>query len=176
MRFETMATVINRNDVPSHLFSIPELDFSDDLFSEPLSGPWFRLGAWTIKSSRDDRGVENVVERQSFLLSPQSFGEIFSGLECVGNVIHNLGRPHGSIIDSGEHATYRYTPFHRFEFAFTSVVAEPLVFHSTTSATNLFINPDLWLFFELEEMTPLVSGRNDPCSVDIGYCSTIGAA
>jgi hypothetical protein len=92
-----MATVINRNDVPSHLFNIPELDFSDDLFTEPLSSLWIRLGAWTIRPSRDDRGVENVVSRQSFLLSPENFAEIFSRLEYVGNVLYGpwkAGRLH----------------------------------------------------------------------------------
>ncbi len=29
-----MAAIINRDDAPTHLFSIPELDFSGDLFSE----------------------------------------------------------------------------------------------------------------------------------------------
>ena len=73
-----MATAINRNDAPNHLFSIAELDLSDDLFAERLSGPWFRLGAWTIRPSRDERRVENVVSRQSFLLSLESFADIFS--------------------------------------------------------------------------------------------------
>src|SRR5258708_18114149 len=73
-----MATAINRNDAPNHLFSIAELDLSDDLFAERLSGPWFRLGAWTIRPSRDERRVENVVSRQRFLLSLESFADIFS--------------------------------------------------------------------------------------------------
>ena len=42
------AMLINRNDVASHLFGIPGLDLSDDLFVERLAGPWFRLGTWTI--------------------------------------------------------------------------------------------------------------------------------
>ncbi len=34
------------------------------------------------------------------------------------------------------------------------VVGEPLVFHRfNTTGAQLFINPDLWLFFELEEKT-----------------------
>jgi len=49
---------------------------------------------------------------------------------------------------------YRYAPFHRFEISFTPAVVEPLVFfNSTGSGTSLVINPDLWLFFELEEKT-----------------------
>jgi len=55
----------------------------------------------------------------------------------------------------GDEKQYSYAPFHRFEFPFTSVTAEPLVFvHSDTSEVQLFINPDLWLFFELEEKAP----------------------
>ncbi|MBV8228101.1 MAG: hypothetical protein JO232_23250 [Verrucomicrobia bacterium] len=42
--------LIDRKDVPKHLFGIPELDLSGDLCAEPLSGQWFRLGAWTFGS------------------------------------------------------------------------------------------------------------------------------
>ena len=150
-----MSTIIDRGDTPTHLFSIPELDFSGDLFAEPLKDSWLRLGAWTIAPSRNERGVEDVVSRQSLLLSAQGFAEIFDSLESVGNVIENLGKPSGSVIDEGGHREYKYAPFYKFEFPFSSAVAEPLVFvHSSTSGVELFINPDLWLFAELEEKTP----------------------
>lgn len=150
-----MAAILNRGDAPSHLFNIPELDFSEDLFAESLGGPWFRLGAWTITPHRDDRGIENVVSRQSLLLAPECFADIFDRLESVGNVIGNLGKPGSSVLNAAEGKEYRYVPFHRFEFSFYSAVGEPLVFvHFATSGVQLFINPDLWLFFELEEKTP----------------------
>jgi hypothetical protein len=58
------------------------------------------------------------------------------------------------LLGNSEHRTYRYDPFHRFEFHLYLSGAEPLVFvHSTTSGTKLLINPDLWLFFKLEEKT-----------------------
>jgi hypothetical protein len=38
------AMPIDRNDLPNHLFGIPDLDLSEDLCAEPLAGPWFRLG------------------------------------------------------------------------------------------------------------------------------------
>ncbi|MGH8065505.1 MAG: hypothetical protein ACRERE_09750 [Candidatus Entotheonellia bacterium] len=149
-----MAAIINRNDAPSHLFNIPELDFSGDLFAERLGGPWFRLGAWTITRRRDERGVEDVVSRQSLLLASECFAEVFDNLESVGNVIDDLGKPRGSVLHEGEEKEYRYAPFHRFEFPFALAGGEPLVFvHSATSGIQLFINPDLWLFFELEEKT-----------------------
>lgn len=149
-----MAAIINRDDAPSHLFSIPELDFSGDLFAERVGGPWFRLGAWTITPHRDERGVEAVVSRQSLLLAPKHFADIFDILESVGNVIGNLGKPGGSVLHAAEQNEYRYAPFHRFEFPFASTVGEPLVFvHSATSGVQLFINPDLWLLFKLEEKT-----------------------
>src|SRR5258708_40145037 len=149
-----MARVFDRNDAPTHLFNIAELDFSADLFAERLAGPWFRLGAWTTTPSRDERGVEDVASRQSLLLAPEGFGAVFDKLESVGNVIHNLGSPGGSVRDRGNKKEYRYDPFHRFELSFTSVVGEPLVFiHSDTSCAELFINPDLWLYFGLEEKT-----------------------
>lgn len=147
-----MAPAIDWNDAPKHLFNIPELDFSGDLFGERLSGQWFRLGAWTITPRPDERGVEDVVSRQSMLLPTQGFGVVFDKLECVGNVIHNLGKPGGSVHRRGNHKEYKYYPFHSFEFPFTSVVGEPLVFvHSDTSHREMFINPDVSLFFELEE-------------------------
>ncbi len=83
------------------------------------------------------------------------FAEIFDSLGSVGNVIGHLGEPGGSVRQLGDEKQYSYAPFHRFEFPFTSVTAEPLVFvHSDTSEVQLFINPDLWLFFELEEKAP----------------------
>jgi hypothetical protein len=70
------AVLIDRNDLPKHLFGIPDLDLSDDLCAERLAGPWFRLGAYSTGSGRDKQGVENVVYRQSMLLSPEDFSVI----------------------------------------------------------------------------------------------------
>jgi hypothetical protein len=148
-----MTAVIKREDAPSHLFSIPDLDFSEDLFVERLSGTWFRLGARTIKSTCDEKGVEDFTERQSLLLAPDCFAEIFDRLESIGNVIDDLGKPKSSILQEGNHKEYSYAPFHRFEFN-TATIGEPLVFiNYAASGTRLFINPDIWLFFELEEKT-----------------------
>lgn len=150
-----MTVILNRNHAPSHLSSISELDFSRTLFSERLTGPWFRLGAWTITSARDARGVEDEVVRQSLLLTPEAFAAIFDKLESIGNVFHSLGKPGGSVHDLSGAKEYIYFPFHQFEFPFTSVVGEPLVFvWSDTTSVRLFVNPDLWMFFELEEKTP----------------------
>jgi hypothetical protein len=55
--------LIERNDVPKHLFRILELDLSGDLCAERMAGPWFRLGAWTLGSGSDGQGMENVVYR-----------------------------------------------------------------------------------------------------------------
>lgn len=147
-----MTVIFNRDDVPSHLFSIPELDFSEDILTERISGSWMRVGAWTIRPHRDERGVENVVSRQSMLLAPGRFADIFDKLESIGNVIHNLGKPGGYTRQAGDQSQYSYAPFHRFEFPFNSVTGEPLVFvHSAIPGVELFINPDLELFFGLEE-------------------------
>jgi hypothetical protein len=149
-----MTTLLDQSDAPSHLFEIPELDFSEDLFVEPLAGGWFRLGAWTITPRRDERGVEDVISRQSLLVARASFAKMFDRLESVGNVLHDLGKPGGSVLHNGDRKEYSYTPFHRFEISSTSITAEPLVFiqHPATGP-RLLINPDLWLFFELEEKT-----------------------
>jgi hypothetical protein len=150
-----MTVLINRDDAPSHLFEIPELDFSRDLCVEPLMDPWFRLGTWTISHTRDERGVEDVVMRKSLLIPSESFGEMFDRLDSVGNAVGDLGKPGGFVIHEGEQKKYGYSPFHKFEFPSTSIVAEPLVFiRYSTSVVELLINPDLWLFLGLEEKTP----------------------
>lgn len=150
-----MAGIINRDDAPTHLFTIPELDFSGDLFADQVAGPWFRLGAWTITENRVDNDIEDVVLRQSLLIPHDCFATIFDKLESIGNVLHDLGKPRGSILYSGENKEYRYLPLHQFKFLFTSAVGEPLVFlHLQKSDVELFINPDILLFFELEERTP----------------------
>jgi hypothetical protein len=150
------AMLIERKDVPKHLFAIPGLDLSEDLCAEPLAGPWFRLGAWTFGSHRDGQGIENAVYRQSMLLSQGDFSDIFDKLESI---VASIGKPGGSLKTEGDKTVYRYFPFHRFEISFTSVVAEPLVFfRDTTSSLSLLINPDLWLFFKLEEKAQAYGG------------------
>ncbi len=150
-----MAAIINRDDAPAHLFNVRELDFSDDLFAEPVAGQWVRLAARTVRSRRSDRGVEDEVFRQSLLLAPDAFARVFDSLQSVGDVINHLGKPGGSLRSGGRKMQYAYAAFHRFEFPFSRVVVgEPLVFlHSDTSIVQFFINPDLWMFLELEEKT-----------------------
>src|SRR5713101_4773288 len=114
-----MTAILSRNDAPTHLSSIPELDFSGDIFAERLAGPWVRLGAWTTTSPRDERGVEDEAMRQSILLAPEGFASLFDKLESVGNVLHNLGKPGGSLHHGDGDKEYIYSPFHRFEFPFT---------------------------------------------------------
>lgn len=153
-RRQSRSRIFDENDVPLHLLSIPELSFREDLFADRIGGLWFWLGAWTITPHRDDRDVEDVVSRQSMLLGAEQFADIFGKLESIGNVIRNLGKPEGSVLQTGDKREYNYAPFHRFEFSFTSVTGEPLVFiRSTTGNAELFINPDLELYFELEETT-----------------------
>jgi hypothetical protein len=115
----SMAMIINRDDVPSHLLNIHEVDLSGDLFADRLEGPWFRLGAQTMQERRDQRGVEEAVSRQSVLLNPEGFAVVFDKLESIGNVFHGLGRPGGVIRGGGGTRGYGYTPFHQFEFPFT---------------------------------------------------------
>jgi hypothetical protein len=147
--------VIERGDAPGHLFNIRELDFSEDLFAEPLSGQWFRLGAWTITPQSDQQGVEDVVSRQTLLVAADGFARLFEELESVGNVIGGLGKAQSSVVYDGDRKEYRYAPFHRFDFGISMVSGEPVVFErEAQSGTVLFINPDLWLFLGLEERAP----------------------
>lgn len=146
------AAILERQTAPKHLFNIPQLDFSDDVFAERLTAPWYRLGAWTEKSSQRKGDVAEVIERFSFLLPSDEFATIFDRLESVGNVLSNMGKPTGWTSELSGVKSYRYAPFHRFEI--NSINVEPLVsIRSTKSSAELFINPDLWMFFELEEVS-----------------------
>jgi hypothetical protein len=123
------------NDLPKHLFGIPDLDLSDDLCCERRAGPWFRLGAFSTGSGRDKQGVENVVYRQSMLLSPEDFNVIFDNLESI---VGDIGKPGGSLIGDGDKRVYRYSPFHRFEISFTRAAVEPLIFFNPTGRAPVF--------------------------------------
>ena len=149
-----MTEIFHKHDLPDHLFNIPDLDFHEDLFVNRLSSPWFRLGAWTIHSRCNDRGIESVIERQSIMLTPGNFSEVYDKLGSVGNVLRDPGNPVGSTRYRGGQKEYSYAPFHQYDLSFTSVSGEPLVFmRHLNSRADLFINPDLELFFELEEKT-----------------------
>jgi hypothetical protein len=96
--------------------------------------------------------MKDEMLRESLLLPPGAFATAFSKLDSVGNVLHNLGKPDGSLRQYGRQEDYLYEPFHRFEIPFTDVVGEPLVFlHEQVSNIGLFINPDLWMYLGLEE-------------------------
>ncbi|HHN47055.1 MAG TPA: hypothetical protein ENN09_06395, partial [Planctomycetes bacterium] len=161
-----MASIVNRDAAPAHLFNISELDFSDDLFAERAGGLWFRLGAWTIEPQYDERGVEDVVRRDSILLKQQEFEHIYDSLGPICNMLINLGEPSNRISNSGGKKEREYTPFYKFDFRDAPVVGEPLVFvvciDSSTSPPHLCINPDLWLFLKLEQESPGSGTWRDP--------------
>jgi hypothetical protein len=76
--------IIDPKTVPSHVFNIHELDFSDDLFADSIAGPWVRLAARTVESRMEGR-VRDEVFQQSLLIAPEAFATAFDKLECVGN-------------------------------------------------------------------------------------------
>lgn len=147
-----MDVLFDRSELPDHLFNIAELDFHEDLFANRLGSLWFRLGAWTITSRRDSSGAEDVMVRQTVMVPPGCFSEIFEKLQLVGNVLDGLGEPGGSLEYREEQKDYRYFPFHQFNVRFASISGEPLVFCRRQSPSlTLFVNPDLYLFLQLEE-------------------------
>lgn len=149
-----MTPIIDPKKVPSHVFNIRELDFSDDLFADSIASPWVRLAARTVESRMEGR-VRDEIFRQSLLIAPEDFTTAFDKLECIGNVLHNLGTPLASLCGRGATKEYNYAAFHSFKFPFAPVIGEPLVFlHSDTSTAQFFVNPDLWMFLELEEKAP----------------------
>lgn len=123
-----------------------------DLLADRIDGPWFRLGARTHGVTPDARRVKDEMFRETLLLAPGTFANAFPRLDSIGNVLHTLGKPSGSLRQDGRRKDYLYEPFHRFEIPFTDVLGEPLVFvHEQVSNVGLFINPDLWMYLELEE-------------------------
>jgi hypothetical protein len=145
--------ILTRAEVPGHVSSIPELDLSADVLAERVERPWFRLGVHTARRPRDEHGVEEVISRQTVLLEPNGFGRVFERLEAVGNVVSQLGQPYVNLAGESRGGPC-YVPFYRFEWPFTSVSGEPLVFlRNDIHGHSLFINPDLWMFLELEDAT-----------------------
>lgn len=143
--------IFTEDDLPSHLSVITELDFAKDLKSDPLASQWFRLGAWTISSSKRKGNIADVVSRQALLISPEDFENLYPSLDAIGNCIDHLGKP-GGVQSYGENGPqYRYNPFYQFELR-AGIKGEPLVFVGDASRTPKFmINPDILLLFELEE-------------------------
>ena len=110
---------------------------------------------WSKPGRRNSNGTQDTIERSVFwsrLTDLRCYSFISNRL---GNVIGNLGKPGGLLRPGVPPSIYRYVPFHRFEFAHSDIVAEPLVFLREVDEGNvLFINPDLWLALELEEKYP----------------------
>ncbi|MYD19081.1 MAG: hypothetical protein F4X05_05475, partial [Rhodothermaceae bacterium] len=147
-----MDTLFTKDDFPRHLFIIPSLDFSDDLFEHRIGGLWFRLAVCTIDSQSDNEALQPVVRRESMLLEPGCFADIYDEIGWIPNVLDGLGEPSGYTVGSGEVKKYEYDPFYRFNIG--SISCEPLVFkRHVNSKVELFINPDLQLYFKLEEIT-----------------------
>jgi len=140
-----------RDSAPSHLFSIPEMDFSEDLFAEPLEGHWFRLASVTIGNPVNARSVRDVTERQSLLLAPEKFETITPQLNSIGKALNSIGVPSESLTYSNDSSEYAYRPFYAFDLVH-EVVSEPLAFIGKgRNEHNLSLNPDVPLYFELEE-------------------------
>ena len=63
----------------------------------------------------------------------------------------------------GDQPTYRYDPFHTFEFDWEDVFGEPLVFRDPrTSQAGFLVNPDIVLFHGIEERSPSSGVWIDP--------------
>jgi hypothetical protein len=155
--------MIDRNLAPTHLFVVPELDFSGDIFAAPLGDPWLRLGLWSRGRSRTTGRVEDVVERQSLLIPAESFASVYEHLGPIGNTLSNLGQPMLSVLHDAVGEECRYNAFHNFDLPFAPVSGEPLVFfHADTNDSNLLVNPDLWLYLGLEERSGNSSTWWDP--------------
>lgn len=151
--------IIDRDAVSAHLWAIPELDHSGDLFAKPLQEQWLRLGARTKGNDIDERGVRDVIERQSLLLSCGVFESIDDNLTSIGNALGHLGKPQESIENwSGGKQHFVYRAFHAFKFHFAGAVGEPVAFFpEAEGAYGVMLNPDLLLYFSLEEK-PYASG------------------
>lgn len=144
--------MFHRKDMPDDLFALPELDLSDDLFSDPVHDTWFRLGAWSSREGTRNVRFEEVIRRESILVPSDSITEIYSTLDAIGNQLSGLGEPTAVQSHSAGAVEYAYMPFYEFDLRPTSVVAEPLVFmRHGTLLSEFIITPDMVLFLGLEE-------------------------
>lgn len=147
--------MFEKKDLPPEIAEIPDLDLSSDLLGDPLKDAWFHLGIFSSLGRRRKDGGLDAIERRSILIPIGAFGQLFDSLKAVGNSLAHLGNAGGSVQLGIPPAQYRYVPFHRFEFSYSNVVAEPLVFtRKASEGDSLFINPDLYLALELEEKLP----------------------
>lgn len=147
----SVAQILKPERVPAHISAISELDFSHQLFLDPLEDPWFQLAALTTSRMRVD-DVEEAISRETLLIAPGAFEDLFPHLGIVGNELTGLGSAGGWVYRIGEQKTYEYKPFYRFVFPSTSVEGEPLAFfRNTANGSDIVLNPDIWLFFELQE-------------------------
>lgn len=146
--------LIDPASAPPHLLAISELDLSADMFGDPLADAWVLLAAHSKSSAHvNARGVRDVVDRQALLIEPNAFDALVNKLEFVGNELHGMGQPGGAISTTvpGEKA-YRYDPFYAFDIGHSGIVGEPLAFEIEHSeGTRLMLNPDVALYFKLEE-------------------------
>ena len=108
---------MKRSRAPQHLFSIRELDFSEDLFTEPLRGTWLRLAARNLEPRRVDSNVVDSVFRESILIPPRSLPKIYDRLDSVGDVLHNLGKPEAHVQPTNGKSSYAYGPYHQIRIA-----------------------------------------------------------
>ena len=120
-----VAVLIERNDLPKH----PLWHSGSGTFPMTCAASvWPVHGSGSAHAARvlagTIKGVENVVYRQSMLLSPEDFSVIFDKLESI---VGDIGKPGGSLIGDGDKRGYRYSPFHRFEISFTRAAVEPLI-------------------------------------------------
>ena len=93
------AVLIDRNHLPKHLFSIPDLVLSEDLCAEPLAGSWLRFGGCSTGSGREKQGAENVVSRQSMPLSREKIlashsisWSLFLAISATGRIAYRRWR------------------------------------------------------------------------------------
>lgn len=142
-----MPSIFNRDEIPSHLFAIKELDLAKYCLVEKLPRPWFCLGE---VSKSDKNGINARLQRETMLTAIGAFKNSASSFDAVGAVIRNLGMPTAWSSTVKGLPKYRYLPFHSFETAFRDFSGEPVVFIRTLNG-DLVINPDLWLFLELTE-------------------------
>ncbi|MBX9877588.1 MAG: hypothetical protein K2Y22_03945 [Candidatus Obscuribacterales bacterium] len=147
-----MKKILERQDIPADAISVPGLDFSRELLADRIDGEWFRLGSYTVLSRRDTSNVEDFVMRQCLLIPTRAFSKLFDRLKSVGSVLQGLGKPVGTVTIDGQKQKYNYSPFYKFNIPFSPISGEPVVYLCLAKTTSkFFINPDLWLYLELEE-------------------------
>jgi hypothetical protein len=142
-----MDKIFDLTDFPKHLFQTHDLSFANKLTAPVLAKPWFCLAECSQSKNHD---LEVVLERQTMLVGRDKFKTIHPELHYTADTAKDLGQPQAYLSDTRK-TKYNYQPFYEYRIAHGNGTGEPIGFLCRNLGRRLFLNPDVWMFLELEE-------------------------